>query len=290
MKQITINANAKINLSLNILDKRSDGYHNIESIMQSVSLCDVLTVALTSENNMVVETDNAELQNSEQNIAVKAAQHFFSYNNILHTGVHVKIYKKIPIAAGLAGGSADAAATLVALNHLCDTRLSLQELIEIGMKVGSDVPFCIMGGTALVQGIGERLTKLANMPECYTVIVKAGQKASTANAYTKFDEAGKTFDCDTQGIINAIGQKNLVEISDKLYNAFEETEKLNSIELIKAKLIFFGASGASLSGSGPSVFGIFDDKLKAEDCANKLKLDFKQVFLCKTMPKGCIIA
>jgi 4-diphosphocytidyl-2-C-methyl-D-erythritol kinase len=289
MKQISVNANAKINLTLNILNKRIDGYHNIESIMQSVSLFDIVTVSLTSDNNIFVETDNAELQDSEQNIAVYAAKHFFSHNNILQTGVCIKINKKIPIAAGLAGGSADAAAVLVALNILCDTGLIPQKLMEIGARVGADVPFCIMGGTALAQGIGEQLTQLENVPECYIVIVKSGQKASTANAYSKFDELRKSFTCDTQNMINAINQKNIIEISSKLYNAFEEVEKENSIELIKSKLIAWGALGACLSGSGPSIFGIFNDKVKAENCADKLNLEFNQVFLCKTVKNCCII-
>jgi 4-diphosphocytidyl-2-C-methyl-D-erythritol kinase len=289
MEQIIVQANAKINLILNILNKRSDGYHNIETIMQSVDLCDIVKVTLTQDKKITVKTDNAEIPCNEQNIAVKAAEHFFADNNIMNTGVHIKINKKIPITAGLAGGSADAAAVLIALNKLYHTGLSFQSLMQTGVKVGADVPFCLIGSTIFAQGIGEQLTQLESIPDCYIVIAKVGQKASTASVYAKFDEQGTVFQADTQGMIKAINQKNLIEISKKSCNAFELSEHINSIESIKMIMHACGALSAVLSGSGPSVFGIFNEPVKAEDCVKKLKKDYKDVFLCHPVGYGCKI-
>jgi 4-diphosphocytidyl-2-C-methyl-D-erythritol kinase len=299
MKQLIVQANAKINLTLNILNKRSDGYHNIETIMQSVDLCDIVTVTLTNDKKITVETDNAEIPCNEQNIAVTAAKYFFADNNIINKGVHIKINKKIPITAGLAGGSADAAAVLIALNSLYETTVENglvpfrnglspeSSLMRTGLKIGADVPFCLIGSTILAQGIGEQLTHLESIPDCYIVIAKVGQKASTAHAYARFDEQGTAFTADTQGMIKAIKNKNLIEISAKLLNVFEQSEQLDSIEDVKMTMFACGALGTIMSGSGPSVFGIFDEPLKAENCAEKLKLDKKQVFLCHPIGYGC---
>jgi 4-diphosphocytidyl-2-C-methyl-D-erythritol kinase len=289
MQQLKVQTNAKINLTLNILNKRSDGYHNIETVMQSVDLCDIVTVTLTSDKKITIETDNAAIPSNEQNIAVKAAKNFFTDNNIINTGIRIRINKMIPIAAGLAGGSADAAAVLIALNSLYGTGLSIQGLMQTGVKVGADVPFCLTGSTVLAQGIGEQIIKLESLPDCYIVIAKAEQKASTANAYARFDEQGSKFASDTQGMIEAIKDRNLFEISAKLSNAFEYSETYGSIQCLKRKMYACGALGSVMSGSGPSVFGIFNESFKAENCVQKLKYDNNLVFLCHPIEFGCRI-
>lgn len=259
-----LKANAKINLTLDVLGKREDGYHLIDSVFQSVSLCDEITVE--KSNTITVRcTDNTICDRS--NIAYKAAEKFFEYVDI-DGGADIKIEKSIPLAAGLGGGSADAAAVIVALNSLYETNLTEKNLSEIGLSVGADVPFCITGGTARVGGIGEELQKLPDMPDCVLLLIKHGVKQSTADMYKKIDNCpqAKRY---TEAVVKAIESNDLKTVCNNVFNAFsavcDNTELINDIKITKSLAV-------SLSGSGPTVFAIYNNI----DDANKAKSTLEQ--------------
>lgn len=246
-----LRANAKINLTLDVLGKREDGYHLIDSVFQSISLCDTVTVD-KSDVILVDCTDSDICQ--EANIAYKATKKFFEYTGV-SGGAKITIEKQIPLAAGLGGGSADAAAVIVALNKIYNTKLSQQQLCEIGLTVGADVPFCIVGGTARVGGIGEKMQAITDMPDCAILLIKHGKKLSTADMYRQVDAFPQDkyyTDAMVQGIIDG----RLDVVCSSVYNAFDsvcDNEKLvNDIKTTNPLAV-------SLSGSGPTVFAIYSD-------------------------------
>lgn len=255
-------AYAKINLTLDIIGKRADGYHLIDSVMQSVSLADEITVEKADE--ITVECGKSEIC-GDNNIAYKAAQSFF-YHTSLSGGAKIAIEKQIPLAAGLGGGSADAAAVICALDKIYDTKLSVTELQQIALTVGADVPFCISGGTARVGGIGEEIKPINSCPDCTLILIKHGNKLSTADMYKKIDSAPAV--CrNTPNAVDALACGSLDSLSKNIGNAFSTVcydEKL--INDIKST----SPLAVSLSGSGPTVFAVFDDKTKAGAAADKL--------------------
>ncbi|MCQ2440932.1 MAG: 4-(cytidine 5'-diphospho)-2-C-methyl-D-erythritol kinase [Clostridia bacterium] len=262
MNEITLKANAKLNLTLDICGKRDDGYHLLDSVMQSISLHD--TVKLQIADKISVCCDCEEI-NGEDNIAYLSAVRFFEYVGI-SGGVKISINKNIPLASGMGGGSADAAAVICGLNKLYKTGLDETELCKIGATVGADVPFCIIGGTARVGGIGEKIEKLPDIPQCYIVVVKAGEKSSTKDMYKKLDG----MDClplKTDEMIKAINNRSIKEISLNCSNAFSSVFDYGDIKEVFIKTL---PLGVSLSGSGPTVFSIYDGKEKAERCAELL--------------------
>lgn len=277
--KIIVNAPAKINLYLDILGRRSDGYHDVEMVMQTVSLCDTVTVTRTKHGNINLTCSTPIPGHVERNTAYLAAQAFFEHANICNPGIDIHIRKRIPICAGLAGGSADAAAVLNALNQIFDTNISKEELAKLGEKIGADVPFCVHGGTMLATGTGTTLEALPPMPKCHFVIVKPDIAISTRAAYEASDVSTSSKNNSAKNVISAIAAKDLQALSNSLYNRFEEVLSLNEMERIKSLLIYHGALNACMSGSGSAVFGIFEDNAQAAKCKDALSARYEGNFL-----------
>lgn len=274
---------AKINLTLDVLAKRENGYHDIKTIMQTVSLFDLIIIDKTN-HGISISANLPYLPCNEKNIAYKAADAFFKATQI-NGGAKILIHKNIPVAAGLAGGSGNCAAVLTSLNMLYDNPLSKSELMKIGVSLGADVPYCFDGGTQLAEGIGEILSPLADMPNAYILLVKPPINISTALIYEAIDNAPILNRPDTNGMIEALNRSDIGNISDKLCNVMENvTAKMHPIiGGIKTKMIMNGAINAIMSGSGPTVFGIFDDFEKAKKSADSFSYQFKDVFLTRVL-------
>lgn len=272
-------ANAKINLSLDVLGKRDDNYHLVRMVMQSIDLHDVVTISKTSTKRIELSSDVFIDCPVEKNFAYIAAKKFFEHTEIENPGISIEIQKKIPMCAGLAGGSSDAAATLVALDKLFNTHVSKDNLLKIGAEVGSDVPFCMIGGTQLAKGTGTILKKLPDIPDCIILTVTPDIKVSTKEAYAKIDRVSEEKNNLQHEMLDAIDAHDIVKISRSLYNKFEKVIISQSIEKIKNIFQTEGALGSCMSGSGPTVFGIFNDVHKATACEHHLKKFFKNVFV-----------
>lgn len=287
--KIEVKAYAKINLLLDIVATRKDGYHDLFMIMQSVGIYDIVTVEKIKGEKIVITCNKNDIPLDEHNIAHKAATAFFKSQNIKDTGIHIDIKKMIPHAAGLAGGSADGAGVIIALNKMYNTDLSDRQLCEIGVKVGADVPFCITGGTLLSQGIGDVLNKVKPLKKCYIVLAKPDIGVNTGYAYKQFDEQGKLHTPDKFGMLCAIQSRDLNDICSKMENVFEQfievPNRVDMKEIMRNK----GAIGTCMSGSGPTVFGIFNDKESAEKSAEELKVYAKDICVCAPVSKGCKI-
>lgn len=270
MDKITLNANAKINLTLDITGRRDDGYHFVSMIMQSVDLCDVVEIERAEEISIVA--DSSEIPTDEKNIAFKAAKLFFE-NYDINGGAKIKINKNIPVCAGLAGGSTDAAAVLKGLNELYETKKSREELMELGLKIGADVPYCIMGKTALAEGIGEKLTEIAPFKDVIICLAKPNFPVSTPQAYAKIDSKPLLKHPDNEKVIEFIKNGNLKGVCGEMVNVFEEVMKGEhpEIEEIKDVMMRCGALGALMSGSGPSVYGVFENIADAKKAESILK-------------------
>lgn len=281
MNEMTLNAYAKINLTLDILSRKEDGYHTISSVMQSISLCDKVSVKISDK--LLISCDRADIPCDERNIAHKVATAFFEYTKI-KSGAEIHIEKHIPSQAGLGGGSADGAAVLVALNKLYNTNLSQGALSVIGASVGADIPFCLKGSTLLAEGIGEMLSPLPQLPDCYIVIAKPNFGIDTKGAYKAFDELKIMPDYATPDFTKVLGGK-ISDIAPKVNNMFEECIKNSDIEAIKVKLLSLGALGCAMSGSGSAVFSIFDSLSRAEQACDKMK-ELK-LFSCLSVPVKC---
>lgn len=284
MRQIIEPAYAKLNLTLDVLGKRSDGYHELKMVMQSVSLHDDLTLTLTDGEGIRLAADWGFLPTDGKNIAVSAANVFARHTGIDLNGLAIKLEKHIPVCAGTAGGSSDGAAVLRGLNKLCGTGLTLEQLAKIGEDVGSDVPYCVLGGTMLAEGRGEILTHLPALPDCYIVMCKPGFAVSTPELFHKLDSVKVKCRPNTAGVMTALEQGDLAGVSRMMYNVFEDAlpaPRAAVIREIRNTLIQNGALGACLSGTGPTTFGIFDNKEYAEAAAAELKEQYKDVFLVK---------
>jgi 4-diphosphocytidyl-2-C-methyl-D-erythritol kinase len=268
---LTLNAYAKINLTLDITGRREDGYHTICMVMQSISLCDELTIILRQDAKIKLTCSNPNLVVDESNIVQRAAKLFFTLTNNQKMGATIDLQKNIPIAAGLAGGSTDAATTLIALNELTETGLTKNQLMQIGLMLGADVPFCIMGGTALAEGIGEVLTPLKAIPECYIVLAKPKPGISTASAYANFDKYGAKKHPITDIVISAINSGDLVGMTKGMHNVLEDVAGLPIISELEAIMLKHGAIFSQMSGSGPTVFGLFEDEVMAVKAVDDLK-------------------
>ena len=277
-------ANAKINLTLDILRKREDGYHDLQMVMQSVTLSDVLTVAPARGEQGEATSNLRFLPTGGKNLAQMAAAAFRSATG-LGSEVDVSIQKRIPVCAGLAGGSADAAAVLRAMNELTGANLSPVRLAKIGEQVGSDVPYCVLGGTALAEGRGETLTFLPPLPHCHIVVCKPSFSISTPQLFSRVNVRKIVRRPDTAGVIAALEAGDLAGVARRMYNVFEDVldpRRMGEISSIKAALIDCGALGASMSGSGPAVFGLFDSLDQAQNAAGCLKKSWQDVFLCES--------
>ncbi len=285
-KIVTLKAFAKINLSLNITGVLENGYHTLEMLMQSVSLHDTVTLSLLkSGDGITLDCSLSAPCPTTQNTAYKAAELFFKHCGIA-PGVCIYIKKQIPAQAGLAGGSADAAAVLHGLNRLLQTQLSLEQLCKIGVQIGADVPFCLCGGTMLAQSIGELLTPLAPLPDCHIVICKPDHGVNTKEAYRAIDRSGILQKSQTTLLQKALCEKNIALLAQNMNNVFEEALVLPQVKQIKQVLCQNGALGACMSGSGSAVFGIFQTEAQAVFSANLLKQRFTCVFHCRPTTQG----
>lgn len=287
--QIKVNAYAKINLLLDIINKRNDGYHDLFMIMQSINLYDTVTVTETKSRKITITCNIDDIPLDEHNIAYKAATQFFKDTKIKNNGINIDIIKRIPHAAGMAGGSADGAGVLVALNDLTGADLSVDELCKIGVKIGADVPFCIKGGTLLAQGIGDVLNKVKPLRKCYILIAKPDCSVNTAYAYRQFDECGKAHTPDKLGMLYAMQSRDLKSIAEKMENVFEQFIAVDNKVEIKSIMRNHNALGVCMSGSGPTVFGIFENKEDANNALNELKPLVKDIAVTIPVSKGCRI-
>lgn len=274
---------AKINLTLDVLGRRADGYHDVEMIMQTVSLFDLIIIDKTY-SNIAVNTNLKYLPNNDKNIAYKAAKLFLEKTGS-RGGVRIMIHKNIPVAAGLAGGSGNGAAVLCAMNKLFNANLSVEELCGMGAQIGADVPYCIVGGTQLASGIGEVLKPLTGIKKSTVLIVKPPINVSTGAVYEQIDNAPIETRPDTEKIIGALTSGDTKTVAENMCNVMESvTEKMYPvIGGIKKKMLLNGASGAVMSGSGPSVFGIFEDEIKAKLSHDSFAHQYRDVFLVKTL-------
>lgn len=287
--EVKVNAYAKINLMLDILSRLENGYHDLFMIMQSVGICDTVKVSESENNGIIILCDVPGIPTDEKNIAHKAATAFFSYTGIENKGITIEIEKRIPHAAGLAGGSADAAAVIIALNKLYKTDLKEKDIIAIGSKVGADVPFCALGGTMLAQYTGTVLSHLPDLSEKQIIIVKPEQDVSTGKAYAAFDTAERVRHLDTKGMLLACINDDWKSICERVGNVFEQFIEVADRAVIKSIMRKYNCLCCCMSGSGPSIFGIFDDKDTAEKCLEELKKDYKNAYLCLPMKNGCEI-
>jgi len=287
MEQIIKRAKAKINLGLDVIRRREDGYHEVKMIMQSVDIMDILTFTKTQTHGIkIIAGDTAVVEHiptDDRNLIYKAAKLLLDKFPEKITGVEIHLEKNIPVAAGMAGGSTDAAATFTAMNELFELELSVEELMRLGVKIGADVPYCIMGGTALSEGIGEILSPVCTPPFCYLVIAKPDLNVSTKYVYENLKLSEDIKHPDIDALFEAIREGNLHTMAKRMENILETVTavKYPVIEEIKEMLCIQGALNALMSGSGPTVFGIFEnegDAKKAYDTVWGSGL-VKQIFL-----------
>lgn len=287
--EVKIKAYAKINLMLDIINKRTDGYHDLFMIMQSVGIYDTVTVKTNKSKAIGITCNLNDIPLDERNIAWKAAEAFFKATKKRNRGIEIDIKKSIPHAAGLAGGSADGAAVILALNEIYKTNLTDDELCKIGVKIGADVPFCLTGGTKLAQGVGEALSKVKPLRKCWFVLAKPDIAVNTGAAFKQFDENGKVHTPDKFGMLCAVQARDLQQICYKMENVFEQFIEVPDRVQIKEIMKANGALGACMSGSGPTVFGLFDNKENAEAAAAQLTPFAKDIAVCTPVNKGCRI-
>ena len=253
-------AYAKINLTLDILGKREDGYHEIESVMQQITLCDDVEIDVETGEDWKLECDWEEVPTDSSNLAWKAAGLFYKSIGKDPQGITIRITKRIPMGAGLAGGSADAAAVLRALNRHEGDPYTIWDLARLSAKVGSDVPFCVLGGTCLATGRGEILTQLLPMPQCFYCIAKPEFSVSTPELYAAFDRAEVVYHPDNKGMQKSLDQHDLMHVAGYVGNVMEPIVSAEHPEIQEIKTVMndCGASGTAMTGSGSAVYGIFD--------------------------------
>lgn len=274
---------AKLNLTLDVLGKREDGYHDLQSVMQTISVRDDVEIDIGTGKPWALLCDKENIPTDERNLAWKAAKVFFDAVKKDPNGIEIRITKRIPVEAGLGGGSADAAAVLRALNRHYDNPLSILALAELGAQVGSDVPFCVVCGTAMVEGRGERLRKLADMPDCVFVICKPDFSCSTAELYRKLDENAVAKRPDNQLMESALLSGDLGKVAEQVFNVFDPVVTAEHLELnyIKSIMNSYGAIAQQMTGSGSAVFGIMPNFEYAAVVCNMLKDNYPQVFIAK---------
>lgn len=281
MKRVTLPAHAKLNLTLDILRRRPDGYHDLQMVMQTVSLHDDVTVALTEGEDIVCRC--GDIPGDESNLAVKAARAFFAETGVPARGLDIDVVKRIPAQAGMAGGSADGAAVLRALKMLLMPDLPDEALERIGALVGSDVPYCVRGGTALAEGRGEILTTLCKAMRLYAVLCKPDFAISTPMLFSRVRVDALHDRPDTAGMLAALETGDTSGVLARVRNVFEDVlpEDCAEVFAIKARLRSLGAEAAAMTGSGPTVFGLFRDRARAEKAFAALAPDYRQTYLAE---------
>lgn len=279
-----IKSYAKINLSLDVIGKREDGYHLLKMIMQSIDLSDDVTIEKSSDG-IRISCDKEYVPTDSRNLAYKAAQLFFDNFEIKSDGVHIDIVKNIPVAAGLAGGSSNAAAVLKGMRNMYMPAVTDEKLIKIGLKIGADIPYFICGGTALCEGVGEKITPLKSFNNQIVVLVKPSFGVSTKDVYERLEISKIYRHPDMRAILNGIRDKSIKNVCRNMKNILENVtlKKYPLIRKIKVQMIEEGACGALMSGSGPTVFALFKHQEQAQQCFEKMKLKYKEVFLTRTI-------
>ena len=281
-----IQAFAKLNLTLDILGKREDGYHDLRMVMQSITLADTLTLEENQGEGLRVSANLRFLPTGEKNLAAAAALRFWEALGREPEDLDIRIEKRIPVCAGMAGGSSDAAAVLRALNQRAGDPFSPKELARLGERVGSDVPYCVLGGTALAEGRGEVLTPLAPLPRCWVVACKPDFPISTPELFAQADRVKLRRRPDTAGLVAALEAGDLGGVARRMYNVFEDVlpaRLYTRVAEIKNDLIQCGALGANMSGSGPTAFGLFDRLEAAQEARACLTQRYRDTFLCETV-------
>ncbi len=277
--QVTVHAPAKINLTLDVVGRREDGYHLLESIFQAVDCRDTL-IARSLSRGMSLAVANGEPCPMEKNTAYKAATAFFRHTGI-DGGVAMTLEKRIPMQAGMGGGSADGAAALLALNALYDTGLSPEELSTLALQVGADVPFCLTGGTAYVTGVGEEIRPLSPLPPCTIVVAQPDEGVSTAAAYGALDAAETLCRPDHEAALAALRRGDLEGLCREVENVFEAVVALDGVAAIRAQMEEFSPLCSRMTGSGSAVFAVFADEQKAAACLSALQRHWPRAFLCR---------
>lgn len=284
MRELKLKARAKINLGLDVGRKREDGYHEVRMIMQMINLYDKITLRKKTEPGITVTANLSYLPVNEDNLVYRAAKLLMDEFQV-DGGLEIELQKYIPVAAGMAGGSTDAAAVMVGVNRIFQLGLNKKQLMERGVKIGADVPFCIMRGTALAEGIGEELTPLPAMPHCSLVIAKPKIHVSTKFVYGNLKVRELTEHPDIDGQVQALRENDLEQLVARMGNVLETVTipAYPVIDEIKHTMMKHGAMGAMMSGSGPTVFGIFEKEDKAQEVCRLLKKDkaAKQVYLVR---------
>lgn len=286
MDEITVQAPAKLNLTLDVLGRRADGYHDLKMVMQSITLADRLTLRPGRAPGIQVSSSFHFLPTGEKNLAGKAAVCFYQALGRPARDLDISITKHVPVCAGMAGGSSDAAAVLRALNRLEGDPFSPEDLAHVGEAVGSDVPYCVLGCTALAQGRGEVLTPLPPLPHCWVVACKPDFPVSTPELFARIDSCRIRRRPDADGLMAALEQGDLMEVARRMYNVFEDVlpeRQLARVADIKNTLIQQGALGANMSGTGPTAFGLFSSQSQARAAYDVLKQRYQEVFLAETV-------
>ena len=276
---------AKLNLTLDVLGKREDGYHNIKSIMQTISIRDDVEIDVGTGEPWTLECSQEGIPTDERNLAWKAAKVYCDGLKKDPNGLTIRITKRIPSGAGMGGGSADAAAVLRALNRHYGSPLSILALAELGAQVGSDVPFCVLCGTAMCEGRGELLRKLPDMPDCVFVVCKPEFSVSTPELYKKIDQVAIPKHPDHMAMESALLAGDVAKVADLIYNVFDPVVTADHLEInyIKSICNSYGALGMQMTGSGSAVFGIYDSFEYATVACTMLKDKYSQIFLAKTV-------
>ena len=284
MRRMSEEAFAKINLTLDVRSKRPDGYHEIESVMQAISLSDGLMVTLKDEPGISLRANQWNLPSGPDNLAYKAGELYLRATNLTGKGLHIELNKRIPMLAGLGGGSSDAAAMLRCLNIMSGKRLPQEELLELAAQIGSDVPFCLLGGTALAKGRGELVAPIWPIPACSIVLCKPKFDISTPALFQRLDERPSAHHPDNRAALLALKNGDLRQLAASLGNIFEEVlpqEQWEEIFAIRSIMLEKGGLAASMSGTGPTVFGLFEDPEDAYQAAKTLRIYYSSVFLAR---------
>ena len=286
MDEITVQAPAKLNLTLDVLGRRADGYHDLKMVMQSITLADDLALEDNGTGEIRVRSNLAFLPGGDKNLAVKAALCFYRTLGREPRGLDISLDKHVPVCAGMAGGSSDAAAVLRALNGLEGQPFTREELARVGEQVGSDVPYCVLGCTALAEGRGERLTPLTSLPQCWVVVCKPDFPISTPELFAKIDGCKVRRRPDTDGVLAALEAGDLAGVARRMYNVFEDVlpdRQRIRVADIKNVLIQQGALGANMSGTGPTAFGLFEREEAAKAAYDLLSQHYRETFLARTV-------
>lgn len=287
--KIKVNAPAKVNLAVDVMGRRPDGYHSVSLVLQAISIYDTVTISSNESEEITITCNDGNVPCDKRNIAYKAAERFFHSTGIKNTGVNIHIEKVIPSQAGLGGGSSDGAAVIMGLNVMFNTHLKDKEMEEISSYIGADVPFFINGGTQLATGIGTDMEKLHSMPECYMVVCKPDINVSTKEAYDAIDaQSVKQFKYSDE-VVKGIYLRSLNSVVTSMYNDFDVFLDIDEVNDIKTFMYDHKAKGACMSGSGSAVFGVFKTEKQAELCANALKANYEKTFLCKPIKIGCSV-